>query len=311
MGTATLIISSILAVGAVVIMLLALLAPAESAARRMAKRVGLPLPEQPLQGEIARRAHHTRRWVAVSGSLALLATLGVVLTATATGAIPDPAGNLPWIAIGGILFGVAVGALLGVLSFRPAVDPDAPRVAHAQHTTLRDYLDPMERIGARIVVAVGVVVAVAVSLVPADRHDSATPAALTVVVLAGVGVLGLLAVKLGGTHIVLARPRPSASPEALKWDDTGRADDLRTLVSGPIMTGSYASILGIISLVWAIPVASLPQTFTLIVNNGGFFLLVVAALVVAAIAIARKPGQYYARRLWPEAGVAARDEAAR
>ena len=310
MGTVTLVISIILAVAAIALAVLALLAPAEGAARRVAKRVGLPLPEQPLRDLIARRAHHTRRWVAVSGSLALLGTVVAVAIATTGGAMADPGTELPWIAVGGTLLGVAAGALLGVLSYRPPVDPDRPRVAHAQHTTLRDYLDPMERIGARIVVALGAVVAVGVMVVPGAATDAAGPGALTVVVLAAVGVIGLLAVELGGPRIVLARPRPSATPEALRWDDAQRADDLRTLVTGPIMTGSYASIIGLAALASAVP-ANVDRVLLLIVNNGGFFLLVVALLVVAGIALARRPGQYYRRRLWPEPGAATADGAPR
>lgn len=318
MGTVTLVISIILAVAAIALAVLALLAPAEGAARRVAKRVGLPLPEQPLRDQIASRAHHTRRWVAVSGSLALLGTVVAVAIATTGGAMADPGTELPWIAVGGTLLGVAAGtllgvaagALLGVLSYRPPVDPDRPRVAHAQHTTLRDYLDPMERIGARIVVALGAVVAVGVMVVPGAATDAAGPGALTVVVLAAVGVIGLLAVELGGPRIVLARPRPSATPEALRWDDAQRADDLRTLVTGPIMTGSYASIIGLAALASAVP-ANVDRVLLLIVNNGGFFLLVVALLVVAGIALARRPGQYYRRRLWPEPGAATADGAPR
>lgn len=302
MGTVTLVISIILAVAAIALAVLALLAPAEGAARRVAKRVGLPLPEQPLRDQIASRAHHTRRWVAVSGSLALLGTVVAVAIATTGGAMADPGTELPWIAVG--------GTLLGVLSYRPPVDPDRPRVAHAQHTTLRDYLDPMERIGARIVVALGAVVAVGVMVVPGAATDAAGPGALTVVVLAAVGVIGLLAVELGGPRIVLARPRPSATPEALRWDDAQRADDLRTLVTGPIMTGSYASIIGLAALASAVP-ANVDRVLLLIVNNGGFFLLVVALLVVAGIALARRPGQYYRRRLWPEPGAATADGAPR
>jgi len=306
MSSATLIASGVLALVGLAIVLWANLVPAERLAARTAKRVGLALPAEPLRDRIVRRTRSTRRWIANCGALGLLLTLGGVLLGVTAGWIPDPEVALSWLALGGIVLGTAAGALLGVLTDRPQLDREQPRVAHAQHTSLRDYLDPIELVGARIVVALGVVAGLTAAFTPGA---AATSMGVTAIVLAAVGMLSLVVLELGGRRIVLARPRPAASAEALVWDDARRGDDLRTLVTAPLMTGLYAFVIGLPALSTAIPRTGVDQTVALVLVNVGFYVLVLGLLAVLALALARQPARFYLRRLWPEVAAQAATEA--
>jgi hypothetical protein len=313
MSLTTVIVSIAFAALGVGVALWVNLVPAERIATRMARRVERPLPEAPLRERIVRRAQHVRRWVVNGATLGLLVTLGVVLAAVAAGRVPDPEASLAWIALGGLVLGEAAGALLGVLTDRAETDPSRPRVAHARHTSLRDYLDPIELIGARVVTALALAAgtATALVLVVAPRtstgltvaHSELTPAALALPLAA---IASLVALEWGGRRIVLTRPRPATTPEALVWDDAQRADELRTLATAPLMTGLYGFILGLPGLFALVPRGAVDDTVLLVAVNLGGYLLFLALLVVLAFAIARKPARFYLRRLWPE--VAAREE---
>lgn len=306
MSSGTLIAAALSAALGIALALWANLVSPERLAARTAKRVGLQLPDAPLREQIMRRARHTRRWICNCAAIGLILTVGGILLATAGGSIPDPSSSIAWLAIAGVVLGGAVGALLGVLTDQPQLDPTQPRVAHAQHTTLRDYLDPIELVGARIVTGLAVITGIttALSFVLTPENSTAitgsdlTPAALALPVVA---VLGLLVLELGGRRVILTRPRPAASREALVWDDALRADDLRILASAPLMTGLYGFILGVPSLYDFIPLQNLGGEFVLmLLVNVGFYVLMLGLLVVLAFAIARKPEQFYLRRLWPE-----------
>jgi hypothetical protein len=283
--------------------------PARLAART-AKRVGLRLPESPLRAQIERRVRHTRRWIGNCGAAGLILTLGGLLVATATESIADPLSSIAWLALAGLVLGAAVGALLGVLTDQPRLDPAQPRVAHAQHTTLRDYLDPIELVGARIVTALAVAtgVATALSFVVSPETSTAitgSQLALAALALPVVAALSLLVLEVGGRRVILTRPRPAASPEALIWDDALRADDLRILATAPLMTGLYGFILGLPSIYSLLPPQNLGGEFVLmLLVNVGMYVLFIGLLVVLAFAIARKPEQFYLRRLWPEVAAA-------
>lgn len=297
---------SLLLVAIIVIVVAASLSAPATRADRISRRAGLALPDAPLRERILERARTTRLLVTWGGAMGGLITLTALVIAVTTGAIPDPQAATGWVAVAGIMLGTTAGALLRVLAAAPQRDPDQPRVAHARHRSARDYLHPIERIGARVATGAGIVAAIAVVLTPGAFSGDSAASAVSTVALAAAAAIGLTGLEWGGARIVLSRPRTATSPADLAWDDALRADDLRTLASAPIMTGTYAATVSIQALASALPYGT-DDVLILALTNGGFFVLVIALVVVLAFALAVQPEKHYLRRLWPD--VAARSHA--
>lgn len=297
------ILALVIAAAGIALALWVNLTPAERLAAGTAKRVGRPLPDPPLRERLSRRIRHTRRWITNTGVVALLLTLGALAAGAGTETLAGSSTALVWLLVGGIILGTTVGALLGVLTTSTDLEPDRPRVAHAVHTTLRDYLDPLELVGARIVTALAVLTALVTVTVLTSTEAGAgaiNPATgVASIALASTAVVGLLAVELGGRRIVLTRPRLATDADALVWDDALRADELRVLVSAPIMTGLYGFLLGLPALA-AAALDGVDRFLALVIVNAGAGILFLALLVIFVLSIVRKPARYYLRRLWPE-----------
>lgn len=275
------------------------LTPGDRIAVRVSRRVGLALPAEPLRAKLVHRMRRTTRWT--SGVAAVGAVIGIagVATAAASGAI-GPEDTTPiWLAFSGLVLGGAVGAVLAVVTERPTPEPGQPRVARATPRELRDYLDPIELVGARITAALGVATAVALLAWPAARTTQvATPVAVALLAMAG--VVALVVLEVAGRRVVLGRSRISESPAELAWDDALRSDDLRRLVTAVLMTSVYAVIFGVFPLAGALGSLLLPDAVLLVAVNLAFVVLMAAAAVILVLATVRKPARFYLRRLWPE-----------
>lgn len=270
---------------------------------RLTRRLGLALPDDPEQrDEIVRRDRRRIRWVSVGAGSGFIATVAAVLASAAAGLIPDPGTGAAWTGLAGLVLGGAVAALCVVLGTRHAADPTRPRVAHARRTELRDYLDPVELVGARIMAVAGAsVTAVALALPGSTWMMGGQP--LAAGVLAVGGLIALVLLEVGGRRVVLARPRIAETPAALAWDDATRATELRTLATAPIMMGSYSFVFaGFAALGPAMRL--LPDVAAGILVNVSFYVLMAALVAMAVIATSRRPEQFYLRRLWPELAAA-------
>jgi len=286
-------------VAALSLALWAILAPGDRMAARVSRRVGLALPAEPLRGKLVRRMRRTTRWT--SGAAAAGAVVGIagVATAAASGSIgPDDTTPI-WLAFAGLVLGGAVGAVLAIVTESRSAEPGQPRVARATPRELRDYLDPIELVGARVTAVLGVATTVALLAWPAARTiQVATPVAVTL--LAAAGAVALVVLEVAGRRVVLGRSRISESPAELAWDDALRSDDLRRLVTAVLMTSTYAVIFGVFPLAGALGSLLLPDALLMVAVNLAFYVLMAAAVVILVLSTVRKPARFYLRRLWPE-----------
>jgi hypothetical protein len=296
LSTATVAWSCILLALGIVVVLVSVLSK-RSPVERLSRTVGLQPPEPPLLDAVERRGRRLLRWRAVGIAVGIVVSVGATIIAVLADAIPDPGTLLAWIGLTGMLLGAGMASLLAVLTDPTVAEPGAPRVAHPRAIRLRDYLDPLELDGARIIVVLGALAAIATMAWPAP---AATDSLQLVAPISAVGgVIALALAEIGGRRVVLARPRTADSPAALAWDDALRSNDLRTLYTAPIMLGLYATIFGFPAV--AIPLLDLlPQTWALVLANTGFYIAIAALIVVVIVALRRQPGRYYLKRLWPE-----------
>jgi hypothetical protein len=286
----------------VVIVSLVVAVPRRGHAERLSRRLGLALPADAAErAEIVSRDRGRIRWIAFGGCLGFIATIAVLLGAAAAGLVADPGAGAPWIGLAGLVLGAATAALGAVLGRRHPADPTRPRVAHARHTALGDYLDPIELVGARVVAILGALATAVALLSPGSSWLGGQP--LPATVLAAGGLLGLVLLEVGGRRVVLARPRVADTSNALAWDDATRATELRTLATAPIMMGSYSLVFSGMAGLGSV-VRLLPDAAALIVVNLSFFVLVAAVVAVGVVALSRRPEQFYLRRLWPEIAAA-------
>jgi hypothetical protein len=270
---------------------------------RFARRLGLALPDDPtLRDEVLRRDRRRIVWGAIGACIGGIAAVSAVLAATAADMIPDPEMGVMWIGLAGVVLGGSIAALCVVLGAPRSVDPTRPRVAHARRTELDDYLDPIELVGARVVAVLGAAVtALALAVPTSNWMVGGQPLASTVLAVGGLVTLVLL--EVGGRRVVLARPRIAETPSALAWDDARRASELRILATAPIMMGSYAFMFASYAVI-SPALRLLPDLAAGILVNVTVYVLGGALVAIAVIAIARRPEQFYLRRLWPELAAA-------
>jgi hypothetical protein len=288
---------------AIVTSLIIVIASRRNRGERLARRLGLALPDDAtLRDEVLRRDRRRILWGAIGACLGGIVAVSAVLAATADGMIPDPEMGVVWIGIAGVVLGGSIAALCVVLGAPRSVDPTRPRVAHARRTELGDYLDPIELVGARVVAVLGAATTAVALAVPTSRWMiGGQPLASTVLAVGGLVTLVLL--EIGGRRVVLARPRIAETPSALAWDDARRASELRILATAPLMMGTYAFMFGSFAVV-SPALRLLPDLAAGIVANVTVYVLGGALVAIAVIAIARRPEQFYLRRLWPELAAA-------
>jgi len=289
--------------GVALVVLLLNVIPAYRASRvtTLAKSVGLAVtPElaRPLASRLTKRA--VISWVG-----AIVALIAVVV-AVQLGALPSSgeASNASdlWLIFGGITIGFAAGAIVNALILT-SVLPAGDRYARSGAVEVSDYLAPIDLVGARIAVAVGLVALVAWFVLVGS--GVVTPDALISV---GVVVIALAVVSLGvfelATRRIIERGQPVASPTELAWDDALRAMSMRSIAGAPLSLGVWGALalsIDLAELTYADPSAG-TGAFIVVVAAG--ILVFVGIFAAAVVSIATKPQQHYLRRLWPEVAAA-------
>lgn len=295
MLTGTTIVLVVLSVAALVWIIL-LLTPGRRAAtaRRFARSIDLDLPPT-LAPAIGRRL--AVRELAAMGTGLLLGWGSVAMLAAAID--PDDAGLLLAAAFLTFLLGHAIGN--GVTAWwevtRP-VAPTGPRVARATVLTQGDYVAPVERLGARVLVAVSVVVALGVLV--ADDAGWFTGVTLPAFWIAAALVTppALLAAHELLAARLVRRPQPAGSALDLAWDDAMRSQTLRDMVTVPLAAGAYAP-LAVLGALGEQLDGAWPRSVVFDIVHGALFVLLAALLVAAVIAMALRPQRHFRERLWP------------
>lgn len=250
-----------------------------------ARSVGLDLPDS-LRAAVTERVALRHRGGAI-GMIIGIATSVFVLSVYPSSGQSFAA---PFVLVGGAFAGLAIGVAITSARAAAPLDPNAVKYARPNAVALNDYVAPLERTGARIVVALAVASVIAAFI--AGVAFGGVLAALTV--LAG-GALVFF--EVAGRRIV-DRSQPAGSPAELAWDDAVRASVLRDIVTAPITLGAYTLVVSAAALV-----EKLLQGNDL--ANGAILLAsVIAAVTLAIVAITSRPQRYFLRRLWPEAKAA-------
>lgn len=272
----------------------------DRSAERMARHVGLALSERmrPLVAERVRR-RTVGSWVgAVVGSF-----VGVGLSALVPKSGLVEGAPSVWLVLGGWVAGMGIGVMLTAVGGRSPLAPDAPRVARLDSVSLVDYVHPLERNGARLVVALSTAVTlVALGLALTGGLTEAGAATVAAPVLLGIAAVASLLVFEIGSRRILSLGRPASSSDELAWDDALRAQSMRDMLLGPVYTGGYTLLILSMSLR---EVTS--DTTSWWIGLASTLLSVVVALGVAAALIllpAKRPQQHFLRRLWPEVAAA-------
>lgn len=256
--------------------------PRAARAASFARSVGLPLTDS-VRAVVTERVALRQRGGA-AGLVAGIATTAFVLSM-------DPASSehfaTPFLLIGGAFAGLAVGVAISASRTASALDPEAVKYARPSAVALDDYVAPLERTGARIVVALSVV-----TLVAAIVSGAAVSGVL--IALAALGVAALLVFEVAGRRIV-DRAQPAASPDDLAWDDAVRSSVLRDMVTAPIILGADTLVVAGGALIDHLLIGSDAAKVALVIA------CFAAAAALAIASITTRPQRYFLGRLWPAA----------
>jgi hypothetical protein len=264
-----------------------------SMARGYARRVGLALTPE-LEPLVAERLAQRGR-VGTYGALAGLA-LGVLFLLV-RGADDSSAAASTWLLLGAYFAGLAVAIAVWAIRL-PSLRVDGPRIARTGAVGVPDYLSSFERNGARVCVALSIVVlAVAAILHAAGVSTGGSPLLSIGAIIVALGVASLVLFEFA-TRRILSRGQPAGTPTELAWDDALRAGTARDIVTAPLCLGLWSIVF---MLSDSLTATSAPSWLL-----GAAALAVFAAvIVIASIAVAQKPQQHYLRRLWPDVASAA------
>lgn len=277
---------------------------------RTVSRLELPPPAggaAALRGRFRRR--HRAAGVGAATGLALVLAWGWV----SDDPFLERSGAAVPVLLVAAMVGVAVGT--GLLALREAANArpaDGPRLARPVTPTIADYVPPIERLGARVVVAVPAVVLVTAAVtslagvVDLAALVTGTPALLYVVAAPAVAFVAEAA-----SRRLLERPQPAASPVELAWSDASRAQVLRDIVTVPLLAGMFATA-GVTAAALEATAPGGPSDLVIAVGTAVAGLLVLAALVTAAVSASSRPDRHFRRRLWSdEASLTATGDAPR
>ena len=295
MSTATTVVLTALS-GLALAWVVLLLTPGRRAAvaRRFARSIDIDLPPA-LEPAIGRRL--AVREVVAMGAGLLLAWGSVAVLAGTTDA--DDAGLVLAAAFLTFLLGHAIGnGITAWWELARSALPTGPRVARATVLTPGDYVAPIERLGARVMVAVSVVAALGVLV--ADGAGWFAGATLPALVVGAVLVLPPVTLAV---HELLAarlvrRPQPAGSALDLAWDDAMRAQTLRDMVTVPLAAGAYAP-LALLGTLGEQLDGTYPRSLVFDLVTGAFLVLLLALRVTAGVAIALRPHRHFREQLWP------------
>ncbi|KRC61766.1 hypothetical protein ASE14_13185 [Agromyces sp. Root81] len=261
---------------------------------RFARSVGLPLDgDVELEQAVGERLRLRARWGSLGSLVGIAAGVPIVLSGALT--THDEWGTniapFAWVVLLGVLLtGRGIGVAISILPAPPEVRRSGPRLARLPRPTVADYVAPIERVGARILVAVGALMAVAVGVMPIAVESRILTGAAALVAIAA-----LIAVEWVSSALV-ARAQPAVSEQMLRWDDALRAQTFRDLVSVPLMFGGLTVVVSLSAAVsWANMLGDPAMTAANVTTN----LTLLGLIVVLAFSIALKPARYYLQRLWP------------
>lgn len=261
---------------------------------RFARTVGLRLDgDVELEHVVGARLGQRARWAALGALVGIAASVPIVLSGALTTHDDGGTGIAPFapiVLLGVLLLGRGIGAAISILPAPPEVQRHGPRLARVPRPTPGDYVAPIERVGARILVAIGALSAAIVVALPiaAETRLIVGAAALGAIVV-------LIAVEWVSSALV-ARPQPAVSELLLRWDDALRAQTLRDLVSIPLAFGGLAVFAALPTLgAWAGALGVAGVVAGSLLANVVF----VAGLVVLAFSVALRPARHYLKRLWP------------
>jgi hypothetical protein len=270
------------------------------ALERFARRVDLPLPDGS-HDELAGRLTG-RNLAAELGGCAGMAAAGVAGLAfglpaslPAPGDVAQPLWAL--IAAGAVLAGGALGAgTYGANLATRRHGTEGPRIARPTAPTLADYVDPLERYGARVI-SVAPVLMLAVGSALAWVTGEVPVAAIlspVAIVAAALALVALVAGELAGRRL-LDQPQVAGSTLELAWSDAIRARILRDVTTTPLALGTYASFGVLLAASGTIEDRALSNA------AAGLAGLAMYGLLAMAIANAiSRPQRHFRRRLWPE-----------
>jgi hypothetical protein len=258
------------------------------AARRFGHSVWLAMPDDALLASVERRVARK----AVAGGVGGLAALAIMVTGmSALGAPADEGYVATWVIIGGYFAGIAVGSAINALT-----EPRSERAvtfARAEAVELCDFVAPVERQGARVVVLLAVLLGAVLAVLTARDGEPSSAGLAGALVMVALALVSLVVFEIGSRR-VLSRGRPAGSPTELAWDDALRAGALRDLVTAPLALGTYSLfVLG----------GELANGYTGAASAVGFTVLigiVVAGFAALVVVLITRPQRYYLRRLWPE-----------
>lgn len=255
-------------------------------ARKLAERSGIALTEDQLpllQEKIGRRQRGAVIGAVVAGLPAWLLTL-------------DEATSDRLLIIAGALVagggaGIAVTALVQA-SRKPA---DAVVFARSTSVTLSDYSAPSDRLIARGLVALSVVLA---AIAPALRPDHTIPPLLASLTVAAVAALVFFEV---AARRVVALGQPAGSVDELVFTDALRAGYVFDLLVAPITLGTYATLIGLSTVT-----SSLGDSVVDALRPWSPLALLVLIVACSLLSVRTDSRRHYLRRLWPE--IAARGD---
>jgi hypothetical protein len=265
------------------------------AARRFGHAVWLAMPSDELLASVERRL--SRR--AVAGALGGLVALPVVVAVLSLVEPPAPGDSdfaATFVLVGGYFAGIAVGSAANALTEPRAARESSVNYARAQAVELSDYVAPIERLGARVAVALSVVlggVLTALAAIIGDSRGSDGSGFVGSIIIVALGLLSLVLFEVGSRSL-LSRGRPASSPTELAWDDALRASALRDLVTAPLALGTY----GLLAVGGEL--ANGYGGATSVVGAAVLIAIVVAGFAALVFATVTRLQRYYLRRLWPE-----------
>ncbi len=292
MKTSDLVLVALL-LGALVVLVAVTAIPAVGrlAAGSVSRRLGLALPPELM--ETVRRRVTRRTFAGAAG--AFLATVAAVAVLTAGVVTPLRDIGTIWFVLGAYFAGLSVGAALSAVTEQPGGDDTRPRVARAGAVTVADYVAPVDRIGARVVVGLAAL-ALLISAVVAGNGGE-LPRLTTGVAIVALAVASLVFFEIASRRII-DRGQPVGSTAELAWDDALRASALRDIITAPIVLGFWGLVFNASDHANEGGPAG---TVTLIV----LAILLASAFGVALFSLTTRPAQHYLRRLWPDVAAAA------
>jgi len=251
---------------------------AKWSAYRHSVLIRLDLPSR-LQPAVSARLMTSGRGAVVGGFVFAV----VALTAVGLGfsGAADSQSAL-WFLLGAVIAGGTVGTTVAALTGSRTIPSDSPRVARSSVATVADYLYPLERIGARVLVVLAIAVAIAVGLL------SSGDAVFPTVFFAILAVITLVLFEIGSRRVV-DRSQPAGSTGELVWDDAIRTLILRDMLVAPLTLGAFALIMGLAHLLGS---DGGPDSLA------GVFPTFIA-LAVTFYSRASRPQRYFITRLWP------------